>query len=137
VAAFGYIVSTTMAKAELADLQAKCSADAEATFQELRQEYASEAARLQLSIRAEASDYRNYYNAKLARCILLINNRIKIADEHSQSSTLLDTDRRLYATYMEMNGKVQTCTLIPNAQQVTTCKSRKEFDSFVSQYMNK
>ena len=58
-----------------------------------------------------------------------------MVDELSHTSYLIDTDRRMYAVFMETNGQVQSCTLIQSVRQTMACKSRDEFDAFVSQYM--
>jgi len=55
----------------------------------------------------------------------------------SKTSYLLEINRRIYATYMETERKVQSCTLVPSVRQIMLCKGRNEFDVFVSQYMEK
>jgi hypothetical protein len=37
----------------------------------------------------------------------------------------------------KLKRQMQSCTLIQNVRQTTACKSRGEFDAFVSQYMEK
>jgi hypothetical protein len=44
-------------------------------------------------------------------------------------------DRRMYALYVDTDGKMQTCALIPSIAETTTCKDRGEFDAFVADYM--
>ena len=73
----------------------------------------------------------------MKRCLLLINKNTTMVDELSHTSYLIDTDRRIYAVYIETNGQVQSCTLIQSARQTTACKRRDEFDAFVSQYLEK
>jgi hypothetical protein len=111
--------------------------EAKRTFEELRREYDAEVKGLQLKVEVGLNDYRHYYNSTLKRCLLLINKNTAMVDELSHTSYLIDTDRRIYAVYIETNGQVQSCTLIQSARQTTACKRRDEFDAFVSQYLEK
>ena len=99
--------------------------------------YDAEVRGLQLKVDIGLNDYRHSYNSKLKRCLLLVNKSTTMVDELSLTSYLIDTDRRMYAVYMETNGQVQSCTLIQSVRQTTACKSRDEFDAFVSQYLEK
>ena len=92
---------------------------------------------MQLKVEVGLNDYRYYYNSTLKRCLLFINKNTTMVDELSHTSYLIDTDRRIYAVYIETNGQVQSCTLIQSARQTTACKRRDEFDAFVSQYLEK
>jgi hypothetical protein len=127
----------TIAKAQSPDSLQQCSMEAKRAFDELRREYDAEIKGLQLKVDVGLNDYRYYYNSKLKRCLLLVNKNSTMVDELSHTSYLIDTDRRMYAVYMETNGQVQSCTLIQSVRQTTACKSRDEFDAFVSQYMEK
>jgi hypothetical protein len=131
------VVLHPIANAQSPDNQQKCSTEAKRAFEELRREYDAEVRGLQLKVDVGLNDYRHYYNSKLKRCLLLINKNTTMVDELSHTSYLIDTDRRMYAVYVETNGQVQSCTLIQSARQATACKSRGEFDAFVSQYLEK
>ena len=131
------VVLSPIANAQSPDNQQKCSTEAKITFEELRREYDAEVKGLQLKVDVGLNDYRHYYNSKLKRCLLLINKNTTMVDELSHTSYLIDTDRRMYAIYVETNGQVQSCTLIQSARQTTACKRRDEFDAFVSQYLEK
>jgi hypothetical protein len=126
-----------IANAQEPDAQQKCSTEAKRSFEELRREYDAEVRGLQLKVDVGLNDYRHFYNSKLKRCLLLVNKSATMVDELSQTSYLIDTDRRMYAVYMETNGQLQSCTLIQSVRQTTSCKSREEFDAFVSQYLEK
>jgi hypothetical protein len=130
-------VLNPIANAQSPDNQQKCSTEAKTTFEELRREYDAEVKGLQLKVEVGLNDYRHYYNSTLKRCLLLINKDTAMVDELSHTSYLIDTDRRIYAVYIETNGQVQSCTLIQSARQTTACKRRDEFDAFVSQYLEK
>jgi hypothetical protein len=130
-------VLNPIANAQSPDNQQKCSTEAKTTFEELRREYDAEVKGLQLKVEVGLNDYRHYYNSTLKRCLLLINKNTTMVDELSHTSYLIDTDRRIYAVYIETNGQVQSCTLIQSARQTTACKRRDEFDAFVSQYLEK
>jgi hypothetical protein len=99
--------------------------------------YDAEVRGLQLKVDVGLSDYRHYYNSTLKRCLLLVNKDTTMVGDLSHTSYLIDTDRRMYAVYMETNGQIQSCTLIQSARQTTACKSRDEFVAFVSQYLKK
>jgi hypothetical protein len=111
--------------------------EAKRAFEELRRTYDAEARGLQLKVDVGLNDYRHYYNSKLKRCLLLVNKNTAMVDDLSHTSYLIDTDRRMYAVYMETNGQMQSCTLIQSVRQTTACKSRDEFDAFVSGYLEK
>jgi hypothetical protein len=131
------VVLHPTATAQSPDAQQKCGTEAKIAFEELRREYDAEARGLQLKVDVRSNDYRHYYNTKLERCLLVVNKNTTIVDELSHTSYLIDTDRRMYAIYMETNGQMQSCTLIQSVRQTMACKSRDEFDAFVSQYMGK
>ena len=131
------VILHPIANAQSPDPQQKCSTEAKTAFEELRREYDAELRGLQLTVDVGLNDYRHYYNSKLKRCLLLVNKNTTMVDELSHTSYLIDTDQRMYAVYMETNGRVQSCTLIQSVRQTTACKSRDEFDAFVSQYMEK
>jgi hypothetical protein len=135
VVACTIVVVLSTANAQLPDPQQMCSTEAKRAFDELRREYDTEVKGLQLKVDVGLNEYRHYYNSKLKRCLLLVNKNSTMVDETSHTSYLIDTDRRMYAIYIETNGQVQSCTLIQSARQATACKSRDEFDGFVSQYL--
>jgi hypothetical protein len=131
------IVLGPTANAQSPDNRQTCSTEAKRIFEELRREYDAEVKGLQLKVDVGLNDYRHHYNSKLKRCLLLINKNATMVDELSHISYLIDTDRRMYAIYVETNGQVQSCTLIQSARQTTAWKRRDEFDAFVSQYLEK
>jgi hypothetical protein len=131
------IVLHPTANAQSPDAQQQCSTEAKRAFEELRRTYDAEARGLQLKVDVGLNDYRHYYNSKLKRCLLLVNKNTAMVDDLSHTSYLIDTDRRMYAVYMETNGQMQSCTLIQSVRQTTACKSRDEFDAFVSGYLEK
>jgi hypothetical protein len=131
------VVFHSTANAQSPDPQQKCLTEAKRAFEELRREYDIEVRGLQLKVDVGLNEYRHYYNSKLKRCLLLVNKNATMVDETAHTSYLIDTDRRMYAVYMETNGQVQSCTLIQSARQTTACKSRDEFDAFVSRYLEK
>jgi hypothetical protein len=131
------IVLHPTANAQSADPQQQCSTEAKRAFEELRREYDAGVRGLQLKVDVGLNDYRHYYNSKLKRCLLLVNKNTTMVDELSHTSYLIDTDRRMYAVYMETNGQVRSRTLMQSVRQTTVCNSRDEFDAFVSRYMEK
>ena len=131
------VVLHPTANAQSPDPQQQCSTDAKRVFEDLRRTYDAEVRGLQLKVDVGLNDYRHYYNSKLKRCLLLVNKNTTMVDDLSHTSYLIDTDRRMYAVYMETNRQMQSCTLIQSVRQTAACKSRDEFDAFVSQYLEK
>jgi hypothetical protein len=105
------IVLHPTANAQSPDPQQQCSTEAKRAFEELRRTYDAEVRGLQLKVDVGLNDYRHYYNSKLKRCLLLVNKNTTMVDDLSHTSYLIDTDRRMYAVYMETNGQIQSCPL--------------------------
>ena len=92
--------------------------------------------RLQVPFDITAFDYRAYYSGKVARCLLLVRKTLSILRASSDTFYLIAAaDRRMYALYIDMDGRMETWTLIPSLAKTTTCKDRGEFDAFVAGYM--
>ncbi len=113
--------------------QEKCTADAKETFQDVEREYAAES-RL-ADIQTASSTYSSHYNTKIHRCFLSISRAVSLTKETSDASYLLDTNQRLYASYFATGGETPNCTLMPTVRKTTNCKTREEFDAFVTKYM--
>ncbi len=125
-----------MAREQSPDPQAACSAQAEAAFAELGRESRDVLERLQVPFDITAFDYRAYYSGKVARCLLLVRKTLSILRASSDTFYLIAAaDRRMYALYIDMDGRMETCALIPSLAKTTTCKDRGEFDAFVAGYM--
>ena len=122
------------ANAQSPDPQQKCATEAKIAFQDLRREYDAEARGLQLKVDVRLNDYRHYYNTKLERCLLVLN---KNTSGRTLPHVLPDRHRSTHVCYLHGNEQVQSCTLIQSVRQTMACKSRDEFDAFVSQYMGK
>ena len=118
------IVLCPTAIAQSPDPQQQCSTEAKRAFEELRREYDAEVRGLQLKVDVGLNDYRYYYNSKLKPCLLLVNKNTTMVDELSHTSYLIDTDRRMYAVFMETNGQVQSCTLIQSHDKRRLAKPR-------------
>jgi hypothetical protein len=132
------IACSPMVRAQSSDLQEKCAMQAKTAFQELGREYAAVLESINVRFEIVSSDYLGRYSTKLNRCLLLIRKTTSLMQELSDTSYLLDAnDRKMFALYIETGGKRTLCTLIPTVRQTTPCKSRKEFDAFVSEYIEK
>jgi hypothetical protein len=132
------IAFSPMVRAQSSDLQEKCAMQAKTAFQELGREYAAVLESINVRFEIVSSDYLGRYSTKLNRCLLLIRKTTSLMQELSDTSYLLDAnDRKMFALYIETGGKRTLCTLIPTVRQTTPCKSRKEFDAFVSEYIEK
>ena len=118
------------------DPQAACAARAEAAFAELGRESRDVLERLQVRFDIIAFDYQAHYSSKVERCLLLVRKTLAILRASSGTSYLIAADdRRMYALYIDTDGEMETCTLIPSLAETTTCKDRGEFDAFVAGYM--
>ncbi len=124
------------AREPLPDPQAACAAQAEAAFAELGRESRDVLERLQVPFDLTAFDYRAHYSSKADRCLLLVRKTLAILRASSGTTYLIAADdRQMYALYIDMDGRMETCTLIPSLTETTTCKDRGEFDAFVAGYM--
>lgn len=131
------VISFSLTNNAQSSAEEKCAAEAKKTFDELRDAYAAELNRLQLKIEVVSSVYESHLNAKIGKCLVLINKTTSLSQEQSIISYLLDSsERRIYASYVETAGKMLSCTLV-RARQTKECKSREEFEAFVSDYMEK
>jgi len=126
------------AGAQSLDLQTTCAARADAAFQELGRESKAVLESLNAPFDITALNYQAHYSSKVARCLLLVRKTLSVMRASSGTSYLIDAgDRRMYALYVDMDGKMESCTLIPSIQDMRTCKDRNEFDAFVAVYMGK
>jgi len=138
--AIGYIaaINFSLIASAQSSAQEKCAAEAKKTFEDVGREYTAEWNRLQLKVEVVSSDYENHFNAKTNRCLLLIDKTTSLLQEKTNTSFLIDVgDRRIYASYIETGGEVSSCTLMRSARQAKDCKSRDEFEAFVSEYMER
>ena len=88
------------------------------------------------AVRPYCFDYRAHYSRKVDGCLLLVRKTLAILRASSGTSYLIAADdRRMYALYIDMEGRMETCALIPSLAETTTCKDRGEFDAFVARYM--
>jgi hypothetical protein len=136
--AFIFVIAfSSVTQSQSLDLQERCSAQAEKTFQAMEKEYNSEPS---YGITTVGSDYQNHYNVKLNRCLMLTDKTTLAKDSTATINTsfLIDAnERRPYAFYMQIGLKVMSCELTPSIREKTLCQSREQFDAFVADYMEK
>ena len=141
-----FVLQGAIAQSQSLTVQEQCASQARKTFQELETE-----SRAQYdpstSVSRGISDYQNHYNAKLDKCLMLINRRSPVplsenlSDQQRQSILIDANERRRYASYVETqlaaepNPKLDKCELVPAMRLKTVCKSREEFEAFVAPYM--
>ncbi len=139
LAAFCLIAAGTVsstAREQSMDPRAACAAQADAAFAQLGRESRQVLERLQVPFDLTAFDYQAHYSSKADRCLLLVRKTLAILHAASDTSYLIAAaDRQMYALYVDTDGKMETCTLIPSIAETTTCKDRSEFDAFVAGYM--
>ena len=126
------------AGAQSLDLQATCAARADVAFQELGRESKAVLESLNAPFDITALDYQAHYSSKVDRCLLLVRKTLSVMRASTGTSYLIDAgSRQMYALYVDMNGKMESCSLIPSIQDMRSCKDRNEFDAFVAVYMGK
>jgi hypothetical protein len=122
--------SATMAQGQSLEEQAICAQQAKAAFQDYKG-----------GAPPGFSDYQNHYNKTLNKCFILINQKSKLNGQPVMVTELYDAvERRWLASYTQLTkeGKeyLLNCELKPTLQEKETiCKSKQEFDAFVSKYM--
>lgn len=84
----------------------------------------------------QSNDYwfQNHYNTRLKKCFV----NIRYNKSTFSAAVLIDVyEYRTYAVYFEMNTQKSNfrCDLIPSSLEKRSCSSKKEFDAFVSKYM--
>jgi hypothetical protein len=126
----------SLAQEQSPDPQAACAAQAAGAFAELGRESREVLERIQMPFDITALDYQAHYSNKADRCLLLVRKALSISHATSDTSYLIAAaDRRMYALYIDTDGRMETCALIPSIAETTTCKDRGEFDAFVAGYM--
>ena len=122
--------SATMAQGQSLQEQATCAQQAKAAFQDYKE-----------GASPGSSDYQSHYNKALNKCLILINQKSELNGQPVMATELHDAvERRWLASYAQLTkeGKeyLLNCELKPTLQEKETiCKSKHEFDAFVSKYM--
>jgi hypothetical protein len=138
VLATNAVIASSIVAAQPAGQQEKCAAQAEAAFDELTHEYIAVLESLSIPYDITYNNYRAHYSTKVNRCLFLVRKTVLVMRNLSDISYLLDaSNRNMYALYVDTNGKMESCSLIPGARQVRACRGRSEFDAFVAQYMER
>jgi hypothetical protein len=128
------------------DLQERCAAEANNTFQQLKDENDAKYNPSTL-IQKSVDNFQSHYNARLNRCLMLINRvsvlplSTNLSNQQRQSVLVDANERRYYATYIETQlaeetkPKIERCELRPTMRTRTVCSTRAEFDAFVAAYL--
>src|SRR5215469_15482932 len=120
----------TMAQGQSLEEQAICAEQAKAAFQEYKE-----------GAPPGTSDYQSHYNKALNKCVILIKQTSELNGQPVMAIELHDAvERRWLASYTQLTkgGKeyLLNCELKPTSQEKETiCKSKQEFDAFVSKHM--
>jgi hypothetical protein len=142
----GFVACGTAARSQSLDVQERCASEARKAFQELEDENKAKYNPSTL-IHEGVSDYQSHYNAKLDRCLMLINRRsvlplsTNLSDQQRQSVLIDANERRYYANYIETQlaaetkPKLEMCELMPGMRRKTVCTAREEFDAFAATYL--
>jgi hypothetical protein len=135
----GIIGCSTLVLAQSPDQQERCAQQAHRAFQQIQTEFKKE--QQPLGVAREFADYQNHYNTKLGKCFILVD----ISERYGSFWTTMTVyladanERRRYATY-QWNGQggktvSERCDLTPSLREKRACKTKQEFDAFVTPYM--
>ena len=122
--------SATMAQGQSPQEQTTCAQQAKAAFQDYKE-----------GAPPGFSDYQSHYNKELNKCLVLITQKGELNGQPVMATELHDAiERHWLASYAQLTkgGKeyVLNCELKPTIQEKETiCKSKQEFEAFVSKYM--
>jgi hypothetical protein len=122
--------SAPMAQGQSLQEQEICAQQAKAAFQDYKE-----------GAPPGFSDYQSHYNKALNKCFIVINQKSKLNGQPLIVTELHDAvERHWFASYTQLTkeGKeyLLSCELKPTSQEKETiCKSKQEFDAFVSKYM--
>jgi len=137
IGAISIVIINLTAHAQAAVSEAGCATEAEKTFQDLGREYAAVLERQNQPYEVVSNDYQSHYSAEARECLLVVHKTTSLLRELSSIFYLIDAKRQMYALYIDVNGKMETCSLLPSVQEARTCKDRSEFDAFVAAYMER
>jgi hypothetical protein len=116
--------------------RAGCETQAKISFQDLMHEYVSVLQNVKARFEITQSDYRAAFSNKVNSCLLLVYKKTSINGENSDTSYLIDAaSRTMYALYVETDGAMASCLLIPSIAETKPCKNRREFEDFVGNYL--
>ena len=122
-------VSSVAAQEQSLQEQATCAQQSKAAFQEYKE-----------GAPPGSSDYQSHYNKTLNKCFILINQKSELNGQPLMVTELYDAiERHWLASYTQLTKErkeyLLNCELKPSSQDETICKSKQEFDAFVSKYM--
>lgn len=104
------------------ELQSKCANQGKIIF-------------IQLGYKLNSLDsYETHYNQKLSRCFISMRSYSRKAVTQS----LIDAfEQKNFASYAWMSGEVKPflCQLLPGSENMKTCSSDEEYQSFIKSYM--
>jgi hypothetical protein len=85
----------------------------------------------------ESSWHQSHYNAKLNKCLILVDQMYQHNGETSTTAHLFDVfDRRVLANFsLNLDSHFMDCKLTPTLDQRESCSSKNAFDAFVEKYM--
>ncbi len=136
LSAIALVALSAIVRADPTHERASCETQAKSSFQDLTQEYISVLLNVQVRFEIIANDYQAAFSNKLNSCLLLVHKTASINRKISDTSYLIDaTSRTMYALYVETNGNVASCLLIPSIEETKPCKNRREFEDFVGNYL--
>jgi hypothetical protein len=135
-AAMASVAFGGIARADPTHERANCERQAKSSFQDLMQEYVSVLLNVKVRFEIIANDYRAGFSEKANSCLLLVHKKASINREISDTSYLIDAaSRTMYALYVETDGSMTSCLLIPTVKDTKPCKNRREFEDFVGNYL--
>jgi hypothetical protein len=136
LAAVASVTFSGIAHADPTHERVGCETQAKSSFQDLTQEYVSVLLNVKVRFEIIANDYQAAFSEKVNSCLLLVHKTASIDRKVSDTSYLIDAaSRTMYALYVETNGNVASCLLIPTVKETKPCRNRREFEDFVGNYL--
>jgi hypothetical protein len=118
-------------------LQDKCEFHANLAFREWFEYRKAEARFWDEDLERLTADYHSNYSTRLRHCLMLVEESALSKQGLARVSFIVDiTEQREYAFYQADQNEVIVCELKPTVNQETFCKTRDEFDNFVTTYMD-
>jgi hypothetical protein len=133
------------------DIQARCATLASSTLRDLEREFQEEIKSSLVDTTDSLMGHESHYDSLRKKCFVLFTRTVTfnvVGDtEHAhfsvQTGLIEAPERRYLASYItdqviglqRTEPRQQTCELTPTRREKTLCKTRDEFDAFISSYM--
>ena len=134
----------SIARAQSLDQQEQCAQQAKRLYTEINVETRAEMQKMATKTTIVSAGYQSHYNVKSGKCLMLIERNDMLGSQFTTTVHLMDAnERRHYGIYVWMSREEKkywdvppmSCQLTPSLREKRFCKTREEFDEFVTPYM--